>query len=144
MRHWGRAKNTLDAKGRVSLPSRFRQEDVDYYVLNRGLDGCLYLYTPEQYEKTLEKVQTLPVSKKEARFFMREWTKYATDIQLDKQNRLLINRELLELAGLSKEIVFQGAYDHVEIWDPEKQEEYTRHFEQEQSLSFEDIAENFD
>ena len=57
MKHWGRVKNNLDSKGRVSLPARFRRDDVEYYVLNQGFDGCLFLFTPEQYEKTLEKIQ---------------------------------------------------------------------------------------
>jgi len=126
MKHWGRIKNTLDSKGRVSLPPRFREDGVDYYVLNRGLDGCLYLYTPEQYEKTLERIQNLSESKKNVRFFMREWTKHATDVRLDKQNRILINKELLELANLKRDVIFQGANDRVEIWDPETQEQYTR------------------
>jgi len=144
MRHWGRVKNTLDSKGRVSLPPRFRVKGIKSYVLNRGLDDCLYLYTPEQYEKTLEKIQNLPGSKKTVRFFMREWTKYATDVQLDKQNRIHISKELLELAKLKKDVIFQGANDRVEIWDPQVQEEYTRRFEKEQSITFEDIAEIFD
>jgi len=144
MKHWGRVKNTLDSKGRVSLPPRFRQDNVSNYVLNRGLDGCLYLYTPEQYEKTLEKIQNLPGNKKNIRFFMREWTKYATDVQLDKQNRILISKELLELAYLKKDVIFQGANDRIEIWDPETQEIYTRRFQEEQALTFEDIAEIFD
>jgi len=144
MKHWGRVKNTLDSKGRVSLPPRFREDGVKNYVLNRGLDGCLYLYTPEQYEKTLEKIQNLPGSKKNVRFFMREWTKYATDVQLDKQNRILITKELLELANLKRDVIFQGANDRIEIWDPETQEQYTRSFQEEQALKFEDIAEIFD
>ena len=144
MRHWGRVKNNLDTKGRISLPPKFRTEGVDTYVLNRGLDGCLYLYTPEQYEQTLEKLQNLPGNKKNLRFFMREWTRYATDVQLDKQNRILISRELLELAGLNKEIIFQGANDRVELWDPEAQENYARLFQEEQNLTFEDIAEILD
>ncbi len=144
MRHWGRVKNNLDSKGRISLPPKFRTGGVDTYVLNRGLDGCLYLYTPEQYEQTLEKLQNLPGNKKNLRFFMREWTRYATDVQLDKQNRILISRELLELAGLNKEVVFQGANDRVELWDPEAQENYAQVFGQEQGLTFEDIAEVLD
>lgn len=144
MKHWGRVKNTLDSKGRVSLPPRFREDGVKNYVLNRGLDGCLYLYTPEQYEKTLEKIQNLPGSKKNVRFFMREWTKYATDVQLDKQNRILITKELLELANLKRDVIFQGANDRIEIWDPETQKQYTRSFQEEQALTFEDIAEIFD
>ena len=75
---------------------------------------------------------------------MREWTKYATDVQLDKQNRIHISKELLELAKLKKDVIFQGANDRVEIWDPQVQEEYTRRFEKEQSITFEDIAEIFD
>ena len=144
MKHWGRVKNTLDLKGRVSLPPRFRQDGVISYVLNRGLDGCLYLYTPEQYEKTLEKIQNLPGNKKNIRFFMREWTKHATDILLDKQNRILITKELLELANLRKDVIFQGANDRIEIWDPQTQEKYTSRFQEEQGLTFEDIAEIFD
>lgn len=144
MRHWGRVTNTLDSKGRVSLPPRFREDGVKNYVLNRGLDGCLYLYTPEQYGKTLEKIQNLPGSKKNVRYFMREWTKYAADVQLDKQNRILISKELLELAGLKKEVVFQGANERIELWDPETQNLYTRRFQEEQKITFEDIAEIFD
>ncbi|OGF98978.1 MAG: division/cell wall cluster transcriptional repressor MraZ [Candidatus Glassbacteria bacterium RIFCSPLOWO2_12_FULL_58_11] len=144
MKHWGRVTNSLDSKGRVSLPPRFRVAGVESYVLNRGLDGCLYLYTPEQYEKTLETLHNLPGNKKNLRFFMREWTKHTTDVVPDKQNRILISKELLELAGLKKEVIFQGANERVEIWDPERQEQYTRRFHEEQALTFEDIAEIFD
>jgi MraZ protein len=151
MSHWGRARNTLDEKGRVSLPPRFRDPGVDYYVLNRGLDGCLNLFTPQQYEKTLEKIQNLrlsdkalPITKRDIRWAMREWTKYATDVQLDKQNRILISKELLELAGLKKEVIFQGTDDLVEIWDPEIQEQYSQNYQQERARTFEDIAENFE
>ncbi len=144
MRHWGRARNTLDAKGRVSLPPRFRERDVTTYVLNRGLDGCLYLYTPEQYERTLEQIQNMPGNKKNLRFFMREWTKFATDVQLDGQNRILIPRELLELAHLAREVIFQGTNERIELWDPETQEQYAQRFQEQESVTFEDIAESFD
>ena len=75
---------------------------------------------------------------------MREWTRYATDIELDKQNRILIPKDLLELGKLKKEVVFQGANKRIEIWDPEVQNNYTRSVEKEQGITFEDIAAIFD
>ena len=80
MKHWGRISNKLDAKGRVSLPARFRDEDVEYYVLNQGMDGCLFLHTPQQYELSLEKIKERATDKRSVRHLMRRWTKYATEV----------------------------------------------------------------
>ncbi|MBN2287908.1 MAG: division/cell wall cluster transcriptional repressor MraZ [Candidatus Glassbacteria bacterium] len=144
MKHWGRVKNNLDSKGRVSLPARFRRDDVEYYVLNQGFDGCLFLFTPEQYEKTLEKIQERTRNKKTLRHYMRKWTMFATDIRLDQQGRLLIPAELLNLGGLQKEVIFQGTNDRIELWDPQAQEKYVSEIEEKYSVTFEDIAEILD
>jgi len=144
MKHWGRVKNNLDSKGRVSLPARFRRDDVEYYVLNQGFDGCLFLFTPEQYEKTLEKIQEGSRNKKAVRHYMRKWTMYATDVWLDQQGRLLIPAELLKIARLKKEVIFQGTNERIELWDPEAQEKYFSEIEEKYSVTFEDIAEILD
>jgi len=144
MKHWGRVKNNLDSKGRVSLPARFRREDMEYYVLNQGFDGCLFLFTPDQYEKTLEKIQERTRNKKLVRHYMRKWTMFATDVRLDQQGRLLIPGELLKLAGLKKEVIFQGTNDRLELWDPEAQEKYLSEIEEKYSVTFEDISEILD
>ena len=144
IRHWGRVKNNLDAKGRVSLPARFRRDGVECYVLNQGFDGCLFLFTPEQYEKTLEKIQERARNKKTLRHYMRKWTMDATDIRLDQQGRLLIPAEMLKLAKLKKEVVFQGTNDRIELWDPEIQQGYISEIEEKHAVTFEDIAEILD
>lgn len=144
MKHWGRVKNNLDSKGRVSLPARFRRDGVEHYVLNQGFDGCLFLYTPEQYEKTLEQIQERTRNKKALRHYMRKWTMFATDIRLDQQGRLLIPAELLELGKLQKEVIFQGTNERIELWDPEAQNKYLSEIEEKFSVTFEDIAEILD
>ena len=144
MKHWGRVKNNLDSKGRVSLPARFRRDGIENYVLNQGFDGCLFLYTPEQYEKTLEQIQERTRNKKALRHYMRKWTMYATDVRLDQQGRLLIPAELLELGKLRKEVIFQGTNERIELWDPEAQNRYLSEIEENFSVTFEDIAEILD
>jgi transcriptional regulator MraZ len=144
MKHWGRVKNNLDSKGRVSLPARFRRDGVESYVLNQGFDGCLFLYTPEQYEKTLEQIQERTRNKKALRHYMRKWTMYATDIRLDQQGRLLIPAELMEVGKLHKAVIFQGTNERIELWDPEAQNKYLSEIEDRYSVTFEDIAEILD
>ncbi|MEA2063710.1 MAG: division/cell wall cluster transcriptional repressor MraZ [Gemmatimonadota bacterium] len=144
MKHWGRIKNNLDSKGRISLPARFRQEGVEYYVINDGLDGCLFLYTPQQYEQSLEKIKERASSKKSVRHYMRRWTKYATDVRLDGQGRILVPAELLELRNFKKEVIFQGTNDRIELWDPEVQEKYDREVNEKYPVTDDDLADLLD
>ena len=140
MELWGRAKNNLDAKGRVSLPAKFRSDEVENYFLNFGADGCLVLYTPDEFNRYYEKIRNLPGTNSRKRHIMRLWRHYATEVKPDTQGRILIPAELLDLGKLQKEVVFQGAGDHIELWDPEIQQKHLDKSIDEESVGFEDLG----
>ncbi|MBR0461325.1 MAG: division/cell wall cluster transcriptional repressor MraZ [Erysipelotrichaceae bacterium] len=134
----GEYSHNLDAKGRIIIPSRFRDELHSSFILTRGLDGCLTIYSLEQWEKIFIEINKLPTTKKAARQYIRVLTSNASECTLDGQGRILIPSNLAEPVGIKKECVIVGANDHIEIWDKNTWEGY---FE-EASKSFEEVAEN--
>ncbi len=134
----GEYSHNLDAKGRIIIPSRFRDELHASFILTRGLDGCLTIYSLEQWNKIFEQINKLPTTKKAVRQYTRVLTSNACDCQLDNQGRILIPNNLAAPVGIKKECVIVGANDHIEIWDKQTWENY---FE-EANESFEEVAEN--
>lgn len=133
----GEYGHNIDRKGRLIMPAKFREELGEHVVINRGLDGCLYVYTSTQWEVVYKKLATLPSTNKDARMFQRMMLAKAAEVDLDSQGRILIPRSLIELAGLEKECVIVGMANHIEIWSMER---WTQ-LEEEQSGSFEEFAE---
>ncbi len=119
------------------MPAKFREELGEHVVVNRGLDGCLYVYTADQWDVVYQKLSKLPSTNKDARMFQRMMLAKAAEVDLDSQGRILIPRTLIELAGLEKECLIVGMASHIEIWSKEK---WTQ-LEEEQSSSFEEFAE---
>ena len=119
------------------MPAKFRDELQEHVVVNRGLDGCLYVYTMEQWTIVQKKIATLPTTKKNARNFQRMMLSKANECDLDSQGRILIPSGLVQLAGLEKECVIVGVGNHIEIWAKER---WTQ-LEEEQQDSFEEFAE---
>ena len=117
----GSFEHTLDAKGRVSVPSRFRDIIADRYdgrlVLAMDYDRCLTVYPLEEWERLEEKIKTLPMMKQEVKDFRRFLLSSATECELDKQGRLLIPPMHREHAGLLKTVMLIGIIDKIEIWD---------------------------
>jgi len=117
----GSFEHTVDSKGRVSVPSKFRDVIADRYngnlVLAMDYDKCLTVYPIEEWEKLEEKIRALPTMKKEVKDFMRFLLASATECELDKQGRVLIPQVHREHAGITKNVTLVGIIDKIEIWD---------------------------
>ncbi|WP_229035559.1 division/cell wall cluster transcriptional repressor MraZ [Faecalicoccus pleomorphus] len=133
----GEYAHNIDRKGRLIMPAKFREDLGEHVVVNRGLDGCLYVYTTKQWETVYQKLSALPSTNKDARMFQRMMLSKAAEVDLDSQGRILIPRTLIELAGLEKECLIVGMANHLEIWSKER----WMQLEEEQSGSFEEAAE---
>ena len=134
----GEYSHNIDRKGRLIMPAKFREELQERVVVNRGLDGCLYVYTMEQWAIVQQKIATLPTTKKDARNFQRMMLAKADECDLDSQGRILIPSRLIQLAKLEKECVIVGVGNHIEVWAKDR----WQLFEAEQEDSFEEFAEN--
>lgn len=116
--------HTLEDQNRVSVPKAFRTELTPGSVITYGLDGCLFIFTSESWSKLVEKLQSLPLTSKPARDFLRLLTYHATPLDTDKLGRTHLPENLLSLAGLTKDVVFAGALTRVEIWDKSRYHAY--------------------
>ena len=134
----GEYQHNLDAKGRIVIPGKFRDELHTTFILARGLDGCLTIYSLQQWEKLFEEVNKLPTTKKAARQYIRMLTSTASECTLDSQGRTQIPSFLAKPVNITKECVIIGANDHIEIWDKDTWENYYV----EASDNFEEVAEN--
>lgn len=134
----GEFAHNIDAKGRLIVPAKFRNELGSSMIVTRGLDGCLTLYTSEAWDEIYNKLKLLPSTKKEVRMYVRVLTAKASDVELDNQGRILIPSALIKEANIQKECMIVGAGSKVEIWSREKWEEYYENA----SVEFEDIAES--
>jgi MraZ protein len=113
----GEHEHALDDKNRLTLPARLRDQLGDRVVVTRGLDGCLYVYAAPEWDKLAQRVGTLDALSREARTMQRFFFASAMDAELDKQGRIVIPANLLESAGIGREVTVAGIYDHLEIWD---------------------------
>ncbi|SKA77076.1 MraZ protein [Clostridium sp. USBA 49] len=132
----GEYQHAIDNKNRMIIPSKFREFLGERFVLTKGLDGCLYVYTLDEWKILEDKLKKLPLTNKEARAFVRFFFSGANEIDVDKQGRALIPQNLLEYAGIKKEIVSIGVSTRIEIWSKEKWEEYNN-----QNINYDEIAE---
>ncbi|CCP21480.1 putative protein involved in cell division or replication [Bacillus velezensis UCMB5036] len=134
----GEYRHTVDAKGRMIVPAKFREGLGEQFVLTRGLDQCLFGYPMNEWKLIEEKLKALPLTKKDARAFTRFFFSGATECELDKQGRVNIASSLLNYAKLEKECVVIGVSNRIELWSKVIWEQYT----EEQEDSFAEIAEN--
>lgn len=128
----GEYNHTVDAKGRLIVPSKFRENLGDEFVVTKGLDGCLFVYDNNEWTAFEEKLKTLPLTNKEARQFVRFFLAGAASLEVDKQGRILLPANLREFAGLDKEAVLIGVASRIEIWSKERYEG---------AVSYEDVDE---
>lgn len=117
----GEYNHTIDAKGRVIIPSKFRDALSDHFVVTVGLDGCLFVYPDEEWQHFVNELKNLP-GNKEARQLQRYFMAGAADCEVDKQGRILIPNNLRQQAGLDKDIVFVGVLSKIEIWSKDRWE----------------------
>jgi len=113
----GEHEHALDDKNRLTLPARQRDQLGDRVVVTRGLDGCLYVYAAAEWAKLAERVGTLDPLSREARTMQRFFFASGIEAELDKQGRIVIPANLLESAGIGRDVTVAGIYDHLEIWD---------------------------
>lgn len=116
----GEYHHNLDEKNRLIIPSRFREEIGNNFVVTKGLDGCLYVYSISVWEKIINKLKTLSFTKKDARTFMRFFLSSATVCEFDKQGRINLLNTLIEYADIKKECAIIGVGDRLEIWAIDK------------------------
>lgn len=115
----GRYNHSVDEKGRVALPARFRDELADGLVMTRGIDACLLIYPFAAWAPLAEKVSALSIGDPDARMLRRMLFADAVDLQLDRQGRILVPGELRSHAGIDRDAVIVGMHSFVEIWSPE-------------------------
>ncbi|MBO8136616.1 MAG: division/cell wall cluster transcriptional repressor MraZ [Desulfotomaculum sp.] len=133
----GEYSHTIDAKGRLIIPARFREGLGDRFIVTKGLDNCLFVYPQHEWASLEQKLKSLPFTRADARAFVRFFFSGANECELDKQGRILIPANLREYAQLSKEVIVLGVSSRVEIWAKERWDEYNASAEE----NFEEIAE---
>lgn len=114
--------HTIDAKGRLIIPSKFREVLGEEFVISKGMDGCLFVYANADWDAFEQKLTALPMTNKEARKFTRFFLAGAAQVELDKQGRILLPATLREFAGLDKDVVLVGVGSRIEIWDKDRYE----------------------
>lgn len=122
----GEHAHSVDEKGRVSIPAKYRDQLSEGVVVTRGLDHCLWLYTKQGWEKIAERLADLPISQQKSRAFARLMLAGAWDAEIDSQGRVVLPEYLRKYAGLSKHVIIAGLYDRVEIWDEDSWQEYSK------------------
>ena len=116
----GEFHHNIDDKARLVVPSKFRVELGDTFIVTRGLEGCLFVYSKEEWGRLVEKLRKLPFTKKDARTFNRFFMSSASTLEFDKQGRINIPSSLINYAGLQKECTIIGVNDRLEIWATDK------------------------
>ena len=115
----GEYNHSIDAKGRIIVPAKFREELGDEFVVTLGLDGCLFLYPNAEWEEFVAQLKQLP-GNRQARQLQRYFLAGAVNCEVDKQGRILIPAKLREHAKLEKEVVFVGVLGKIEIWSKDQ------------------------
>lgn len=120
----GTYHHSIDTKGRVIIPAKFRAGLSSGMVLNKGLDNCLFLYPMSEWMKLVEKMKDIPLTNKDGRMFVRRMFANAVDVEMDKQGRLLIPPMMRDYANIDKDLVSIGVGERVELWSREEWDSY--------------------
>jgi len=120
----GEYNHSLDGKGRLAIPAKFRSQLKGGAVVTRGLDNCLFLYPKKQWLELADKLSKLPISQSNTRAFSRLMLAGAMDVDFDNQGRIMIPEYLRQFAGLTKKAVVAGLYNRLEVWDEKKWNRY--------------------
>jgi len=133
----GEYEHSLDSKGRLIMPAKLRENIGERFLLTKGLDGCLFAFSTQEWENFEQKLKSLPLSNKNSREFTRFFLSGATECEIDKQGRFLIPNNLRKSANLIKDIIIIGVGTRIEIWNKEEWETYNT-----DNIKVEEIAEN--
>ena len=134
----GEVHHNIDEKGRLIIPSKFRNELGEKFIVTRGLEQCLFVYSMNEWNNIINKLKELPFTSKDARTFMRMFLSGATECEIDRNGRINIPAPLINYASLIKECVIIGVNERLEIWSNEK---FDAFFE-DNIDNFSDVAEN--
>lgn len=137
----GEYNHSLDDKGRLAVPKKFRTALAKGAVVTRGLDNCLFLYTKSEWAKLAEKLASLPFAQANTRAFARLMLAGAMDVDLDNQGRLSIPEYLRTFGQLKKDVVVAGLYNRLELWDANAWAAYTKRTEAESTTIAEQMSE---
>lgn len=135
----GRYYHTVEQKGRIAVPARFRETLGDHPVITRGLDGCLFLFSQKDWGVFSSSLEHATLTKRVHRDFIRLMTNDAQELTIDDQGRVLLPEFLRTLIHISKDVVFAGSSDHVELWDRDTYHAYVESL----SSRAEEVAEQF-
>ncbi|MGY3776325.1 division/cell wall cluster transcriptional repressor MraZ [Helcococcus sueciensis] len=136
----GEYTHSIDNKGRVIMPSLFREELGMSFYVTKGMEGCIFVYDKESWKLLEEKTKQLRLTSKKARQFERIFYAPARELEFDKQGRIVIPQNLREYAGINKEATIIGVSSRIEIWDKERYEEYISS----QEMDYDNIIEDFE
>lgn len=134
----GEYEHSIDAKGRLIMPAKLREDIGEKFIITKGLDGCLFGFSQNEWTNFEEKLKTLPLTNKNARDFVRFFLSGATECEIDKQGRFLIASNLRRYAEMEKEVAIIGVGTRIEIWNKEKWKQYNS----DENISADAIAEN--
>lgn len=126
----GEYHHTIDEKGRLVIPTKFRLKLGEEFVVARGMEKCLYIYSKEEWNRLVSKLNTLPFTKKDARAFIRSFFSGATECEFDRQGRTCITSVLMKYANLTKDCVIIGANERIEIWNEQSWTEFLTNSEE--------------
>ena len=138
---FGEYQHSIDPKGRVFMPAKFRDDLGDKFVVTKGLDNCLFVYPNEEWKSFEQKLRTLPLTSKEARAFIRFFFAGAAECEADKQGSILLPANLRDYAGLEKDLSIIGVSTRVEIWNRDAWESYNGESSMDQEAIIEKMAE---
>ena len=138
----GEYHHSIDDKGRLIIPAKFRSELGDKFIITRGIENCLFAYPEKRWEEIVHKLESLPFTKKDARAFLRFFLSGATECQTDKQGRVALPTPLVNYANLKKECIVIGVNDRIEIWSSDTFDSYFDKNEQNISDLAEDLFDN--
>ena len=140
----GEYKYALDSKGRINIPSKFRQclslDNQETFILSRGLDSCIYVYPLVIWQEIEENIRKLSSISKTNRLFIRDIVRYASPTKYDKQGRISLTQSLINYSNLKKEILIIGVVNKIEIWNPEVLNDLEKDNRNIDQSSYEDLA----
>ena len=134
----GEYEHSLDAKGRLIMPAKLRTDMGEKFIITKGLDGCLFVFSQIEWSNFESKLKELPLTNKNARDFVRFFLSGATQCEIDKHGRFLLVNTLREYAEITKEVIIIGVGTRLEIWNKDKWKKYNSN----ENISADTIAEN--
>ena len=134
----GEYEHSLDVKGRLIMPAKLREDMGEKFIITKGLDGCLFGFSQNEWSNFEEKLKSLPLTNKYARDFVRFFLSGAVECEIDKQGRVLVASNLREYASMDREVIIIGVGTRIEFWSKDKWKKYNSS----ENISADEIAEN--